>query len=262
MEQDNRSKRVALITGGTRGIGFGIARCLAAEGFDCVLCGRRTANDVADSLEVLKESGNQTMYVQADIGIPDDRNRLIEEIKKEYGTLSVLVNNAGIAPRERCDILDAAEESFEEVMRVNLQGPYFLTQQVARWMTGQKQSNPAFNGCIIFVTSISSTVASVARGEYCISKAALSMASKLFAVRLSEFGINVYEIRPGIIKTDMTAGVQEKYDSLIAQGIVLQPRWGTPEDVGKAVAMLTRGDLPYSTGQIITVDGGMTVSRL
>ncbi len=167
-----------------------------------------------------------------------------------------------MAPAIRADILEATEESFERLIRINLQGPYFLTQLAARWMVEQKKADPAFAGAIVNVSSISSTVASTSRGEYCISKAGVSMATQLWAARLGEFGIPVYEVRPGIIKTDMTSAVTAKYDKLIAEGLLVQSRWGLPDDVGKAVAMLARGDLPYSTGQVLTVDGGLTLERL
>lgn len=256
------SNRVALITGGTRGIGLGIAETLADEGFDLALCGRRASEDVQDTLDALRGRGADVLYTVADVSDPDARQHLLDEIRRHYGRLHVLVNNAGVAPRERNDILDATEASFEWVLRINLQGPYFLTQAVANWMVAQQEADDAFAGCIVFVTSISSTVASVNRGEYCISKAGLSMASQLFAVRLGPVGIPVYDVRPGIIQTDMTSGVQEKYDRLIAEGLLVQPRWGQPEDVGKAVALLARGDLPYSTGQVLMVDGGLTLARL
>jgi 3-oxoacyl-[acyl-carrier protein] reductase len=183
-------------------------------------------------------------------------------VRERMGRLHALVNNAGVAPRERRDLLEASEESFEWVMRTNLQGPYFLSQEAARWMIDQKKESADYAACIINVTSISAAVASVNRGEYCISKAGLAMATTLWAVRLAEYGIPVYDIRPGIIKTDMTAGVQAKYDALISEGLLLQPRWGQPADIGKAVAMLARGDLGYSTGQVLYVDGGFMVRRL
>jgi len=167
-----------------------------------------------------------------------------------------------VAPRERADLLEASEESFERVLKINLQGPYFLTQAAARWMIDQKAGDPEGRFCVINISSISAHVASVNRGEYCISKAGVSMATRLWAVRLAEFGIPVYEIRPGIIATDMTAGVTEEYDRKIEEGLLLQPRWGWPEDVGRAAAMLVRGELAYSTGQVITVDGGLTARRL
>jgi NAD(P)-dependent dehydrogenase (short-subunit alcohol dehydrogenase family) len=186
---------------------------------------------------------------------------MLDEIETEFGRLNILINNAGIAPRERKDILEASEESFAELIQTNLQGPYFLTQAVANRMIKQSREND-FSGCIVNISSISAVVASVNRGEYCISKAGISMATQLFATRLAEFGIPVYEVRPGIIKTDMTAGVTEKYDRLIGEGLTLQKRWGTPEDVGNAVLALVSGLMPYSTGQVIMVDGGMTVRRL
>lgn len=253
---------VALITGGTRGIGLGIARCLAQEGYALALNGVRPSEAVGDVLRQLHELGVPAEYFQADISHPDERRRLVEAVRERFGRLNVLVNNAGVAPQVRADILEASEESFERLIRINLQAPYFLTQAVARWMIEQKGADAGFSACIVFITSISATIASVNRGDYCISKAGLSMAAQLWAVRLAQFGIPVYEVRPGIIRTDMTAPVQERYDRLIAEGLTLQPRWGTPEDVGKAVAMLARGDLPYSTGAVILVDGGLTVARL
>lgn len=253
---------VALVTGGSRGIGLGVARALAASGYDLALCGRRKRDDVEELLHDPGIRNTRVLYVQADISNRSDRLRLIEDVRRRFGRLNVLVNNAGIAPPERRDILEAGETSFETVLRVNLQGPYFLTQRAARWMIEQRQESATFQGTIIFITSVSAETASVNRGEYCVSKAGLAMSARLWAVRLAEFSIPVFEIRPGIIATDMTAGVQEKYDSLIDQGLLLQPRWGTPEDVGRAVRALASGDFPYSTGQVIMVDGGMTVGRL
>jgi NAD(P)-dependent dehydrogenase (short-subunit alcohol dehydrogenase family) len=202
------------------------------------------------------------LYVRADVGRAEDRAKLIAEARGAFGRLHVLVNNAGIAPRERRDILEATEQSFEEVVRTNAQGPYFLTQAAARWMIEQRRASGDYAACIVNISSISATVASPNRGEYCISKAAVAMATALWAVRLAEFGIPVYEVRPGIITTDMTAGVATKYDDLIGRGLLLQPRWGTAEDVGRAVATLARGDLGYSTGHVVMVDGGLTVPRL
>ncbi len=253
---------VALITGGTRGIGLGIARCLAREGFDLALCGTRPSGDVAAVVDELQTSSIQVLYVQADVGDATVRQRLIEAVKSRFGRLHVLVNNAGVAPSTRADILEATEESFNRVLGINLRGPYFLTQACANWMIEQKKADADFRGSIVNVSSISATVASVNRGEYCISKAGVSMATQLWAARLGEYEIPVYEVRPGIIKTDMTAGVETKYDRLLADGLAIQRRWGTPEDVGKAVAALVRGDFPYSTGQVVMVDGGLTVPRL
>jgi len=254
--------RVALVTGGTRGIGLGIARALAQEGWHLALNGVREAQGVEPVLEELRAHGVEVAYFRADIRTREERDGLVSAVRAHFGRLHALVNNAGIAPPVRADILEASEESFDTVLGVNLRAPYFLTQAVARWMIEQKQASADYERCIVFVTSISATVASVNRGDYCISKAGLAMAAQLWAVRLAEFGIPVYEVRPGIIRTDMTAPVQERYDRLIEQGLTLQRRWGTPADVGKAVASLLRGDMPYSTGAVLMVDGGLTVARL
>jgi 3-oxoacyl-[acyl-carrier protein] reductase len=258
----NNSRGVALVTGGARGIGLGIAQALARENFDLAICGVRDEAAVESSLAGLRALGAQTLYLRGDVSDPIARRNLVEAVRTRFGRLHVLVNNAGVAPKVRADLLDATEESFETVLKVNLQGPYFLTQLCARWMIAQKKVDPVWRGCVINISSVSATLASINRGEYCISKAGVAMATQLWASSLGEFGIPVYEIRPGIVKTDMTAGVQAKYDELIAEGLLLQPRWGTAEDVGKAAAMLARGDLAYSTGQVLTVDGGMTVNRL
>lgn len=255
-------RRVALITGGSRGIGFGIASQLAEAGFDIAINGVRSAEAVIDTLAELKQYGGEVIYCQGDVASPEARNRMVAEIKSYFGALHVLVNNAGIAPKERKDILEATEESFTQVLTTNLQGPYFLTQAVANWMVEQTRQVSDFNGCIVNVSSVSATVASVNRGEYCIAKAGVSMATQLFAARLGEYNIPVYEVRPGIIKTDMTAGVTEKYDKLIAEGLTVQKRWGEALDVGKAVTALALGYFPYSTGQVLMVDGGLTVPRL
>jgi 3-oxoacyl-[acyl-carrier protein] reductase len=255
-------KRVALVTGGARGIGYGISEALAREGFDLALCGQRDGAEVREPVEQLRSLGAEVLYVQADISDPGARDRLVEAVRERFGGLHVLVNNAGVAPRERRDMLEMSRESFDWVLDVNLRGPFFLTQAVANWMVEQSRDGDGFAGCIVYVTSISATVASTNRAEYCISKAGLSMASQAWSVRLAEFGIPVYEVRPGIIRTDMTSGVQGKYDQLIEGGLTLQPRWGLPADVGRAVAVLARGELGYSTGQVIMVDGGLTVDRL
>lgn len=255
-------KKVALITGGSRGIGFGIAKHLAEAGFDLAINGVRAADAVAGQVKELEKSGAKVLYCQANIASRSDRLRMVEEVREYFGRLDVLVNNAGIAPRERKDILEASEESFSELLQTNLQGPYFLTQSVANWMIEQQTKSSSFQGCIINITSVSAVVASVNRGEYCVAKAGLSMTTQLFATRLGEFNIPVYEVRPGIIRTDMTAGVTGKYDKLIDEGLTINKRWGTPDDVGKAVLALVSGYLPYSTGQVLMVDGGMTIQRL
>lgn len=244
-------KRVALVTGGSRGIGLGIARSLLKDGFEVAICGVRPTCE-----------HKSFAYFQCDVGNPTARGQMLDAIRQQFGRLHVLVNNAGITSPDRRDILKATEESFETVVRTNLRGPFFLTQAVARWMIEQKRATAAFAGCIINISSVSATMVSVNRGDYCISKAGIAMATQLWATRLGEFNIPVYEVRPGVIKTDMTTPVTAKYDKLFAEGLAPQCRWGTPEDVGMAVAALARGDFPYSTGAVITVDGGLTVQRL
>jgi len=251
--------RVALVTGGTRGIGLGIARALAADGWQLALCGVREADAVQN---VIEEFGGRAAYFRADVGSRADRARLVADIDARYGAVNALVNNAGRAPRVRADILEATEESFEELLQINLQGPYFLTQALARQMAARKAADPSFSGAIVFVTSVSAEMASIARGEYCVSKAGLAMATRLFSVRLAPLGLPVYEVRPGIIATDMTATVRDVYDARIADGLVPERRWGQPEDIGRAVAALVRGDLPYATGTVVHVDGGLSIPRL
>lgn len=254
--------KVALVTGGTRGIGFGIASSLTRAGFDLALCGVRDENQVRRAIETLTSVGRQVLYYQADVSKSEARKELIQNIRSDFGTLNLLVNNAGVAPKKRMDILEATEESFDWVFTVNMKGPYFLTQLAANWMIEQRKDHPDLDAAIVNISSISATVASISRGEYCISKAAIAMATQLWAVRLSEFGIPVFEVRPGLIDTDMTAAVKDKYDQLIKEGLIPQARWGTPEDVGEAVAALATGCLRYSTGQVIMVDGGMTLAQL
>lgn len=255
--------RVALITGAGRGIGYGIAEKLASEGFDIAIMDIHEAEVVSEAVAGLESKGAGVLYCRGDVSKAADRERVLAEVKGRFGRLDVLVNNAGVAPRVRADILEASEESYEFVMRINLQGPYFLTQLVAKYMIEQKKADPDFAACVINISSMSAAVASPSRGEYCVSKAGMSMMTQLFAARLGEFDIPVYEIQPGIIKTDMTAVVTEKYDRLIfEEGILLQSRWGLPEDIAKAAAMMARGDIGYSTGQVIAVDGGFTKLRL
>jgi NAD(P)-dependent dehydrogenase (short-subunit alcohol dehydrogenase family) len=255
-------KYVALITGGSRGIGLGIAHALVKEGYRVAINGVRPIQQVVETLNELKADGGQVIYCQGDVANPDERKKIVEEIKNQWGDLHVLVNNAGIAPKERKDILEADEKSYDRLMNVNLKGPYFLTQQVANWMIKQKIKNPKNPFTIINISSVSATTASVNRGDYCISKAGISMATKLWAARLGEFDIPVYEVQPGVIRTDMTAGVIEKYDKLIAEGLTIQKRWGNPEDLGKTVVALASGMIPYATGQVIKTDGGMTIQTL
>jgi 3-oxoacyl-[acyl-carrier protein] reductase len=255
------SKRVALVTGGSRGIGYGVAQELAKSGFDVVINGRREQSDVADAIKGLEQLGAKVLYCKCDVASRADHASMLASIKSTFGRLDVLVNNA-VAPDVRADILEAGEESFDRLIKINLRGPYFLTQAAANWMIEQRKADATFKGVIVNVSSVSATVASVNRGDYCISKAGVAMATQLWAVRLAEFGIDVFEVRPGIIATDMTSGVTEKYDKLIAGGLTLDKRWGTPQDVGKAVTVLARGDLSYATGQVLMVDGGLTNQRL
>jgi NAD(P)-dependent dehydrogenase (short-subunit alcohol dehydrogenase family) len=255
-------KRVALVTGGTRGIGRGIAAALAGAGFNLAINGVRADDQVAEAIKSLERRGAEVLYCRGDVSITDDRHAVIAAVRERFGRLDVLVNNAGVAPYSRTDLLDATEESFVRLMRINLKGPYFLTQLAARWMIEQRQADANFAGVIINVSSVSATEASVNRGDYCISKAGLAMATQLWAARLAEHHISVYEVRPGVVRTDMTEGVAEKYDRLIAGGLTVERRWGTPDDVGRAVAVLARGELTYATGNVIHVDGGLTLRRL
>ena len=261
--------RVALITGASRGIGRGIALELAKLGHDLVLnyAGNRVAAEQTqrDCLAAAAATGKviRAEICQADVSRSADREALIEFTRTRFGRLDLLVNNAGVAPDVRADILDASEESFDRLIAINVKGPYFLTQLAAKWMIEQVTHHGSrITPKIITISSISAYTASTNRGDYCLSKAALSMLTPLFAARLAEHGINVYEIRPGIIATDMTGPVQEKYDRLIADGLSPIKRWGTPEDVGKAVAAIAQDALPFSTGEIINVDGGFHLRRL
>lgn len=256
------SNKTAFVTGGSRGIGFGIAQALAGDGWRLAINGVRAEADVREALDRLRAVAPEVIYVQGDISSAADRVACVEQLRATFGRLHLLVNNAGIAPRVRADILEATEESFDEIFRVNLKGPYFLTQAVGQWMADERRADAEFDGCVVNISSISAEIASINRGDYCMARAGTSMATKLWAVRLAEFGIRVYEIRPGVIATDMTAGVKEKYDRMIAEGLTLEPRWGRPEDIGRAVAALARGDFPYATGQVVNIDGGMMIGRL
>ena len=255
-------RKVALITGGARGIGFGIAQWLAREGFDLAINGVRDESLVAESLEQLRSNGVDVVYCQGDVSIPSDRESIVRTVRQAFGRLNVLINNAGITSPGRKDVLEATEDSFDRVIGVNLKGPFFLTQAVANWMVEQGKTDSDFQACVINVSSISREFVSINRGDYCLTKAGIGMATMLWAVRLAEFHIPVYEIQPGVIESDMTAGVKEKYDKLIAEGLTLERRWGTPDDVGRVAAMLVRGDLPYATGQVLKIDGGMTIHSL
>jgi len=262
---------VALITGASRGIGRGIALELAKIGCDLVInyannvsAARQTAADCVAAAQAAGKS-IRAEICQADIGSSAERRKLIDFTKGTLGRLDMLVNNAGVAPEVRADILEATEESFDHLININAKGPYFLTQLAAKWMIEQSRTGVppvAFQPKIITISSISAYTASVNRGDYCVAKAALSMLTPLYAARLAEHGINVYEIRPGLIRTDMTGLVKEKYDKLIEEGLTPIKRWGTPEDVGKAVAAIAQDLLPFSTGEVINVDGGFHLRRL
>jgi 3-oxoacyl-[acyl-carrier protein] reductase len=255
-------RKIALVTGGTRGIGLGIARALARDGWDLVVNGVRAEREVRPIVADLRAAGAAATYCAADLARAGDRTRLLAHVRERCGAVHALVNNAGRAPRIRADVLDATEASFEELLRTNLQGPYFLTQAVARAQVARRRADPSFTASIVFITSVSAEMASITRGDYCVSKAGLSMAARLFSARLAEHGIPVYEVRPGIIDTDMTAKVHDAYDARIRDGLVPTRTWGTPDDVGRVVAALLRGDLPYATGTIVQVDGGLSVPRL
>ncbi len=262
--------QTALITGGSRGIGRGIALELARLGYDLLInyasnqaAAQKTAID-CQCIAMENDKNPNLEIFRADISQSADRKKLIEFAKLRFNGLDLLVNNAGVAPEIRSDILGAGEESFDRLMNVNVKGPYFLTQLAARWMVEQV-TKPGYVGSrpkIVTITSVSAYASSTSRGDYCISKAALSMITPLFADRLAEFGINVYEIRPGIIETDMTAPVKEQYDNLIEEGLTPIKRWGTPADVGKAVGAIAQDLLPFSTGEVINVDGGFHMRRL
>lgn len=258
---------VIIVTGASRGLGRGIARRLAGEGYSVIINYVQNARAASETQKLCENAGKlqsqRFLTIQADIGRKKDRKNLLESTLKQLGRVDALVNNAGLAPKLRADITEATEESFEELMRTNLQGPYFLTQAVANYWLNNKTEPLLPDGFkIIFITSVSANTASINRGDYCISKAGLSMAALLWSVRLADRGIQVFEIRPGIMKTDMTRAVQEKYDRLLAGGLVPQKKWGSPEDVGSVTAAAVRGDLPFSTGSIIDVDGGLHLRRL
>lgn len=254
--------KVALITGGSRGIGLGIARSLADTGCHLAINGMRSEESIGSTLAELRQIGVDVLYCRGNVGEANDRERIIRQTLDHFGQLNILVNNAGVAPSERSDVLEMSEDSYDRVMGINLKGAFFLSQAAAKAMIRTKESHPGFQACIINISSISATIASINRGEYCISKAGMTMVTKLLATRLGEVDIQVYEIRPGVIKTDMTEVVQQKYDHLIEKGLTITPRWGYPEDVGKVAAALVQGDFPYSTGQVIMVDGGLTIPRL
>ncbi len=260
---------VAIVTGGSRGIGKGIALELAELGYDLMIAhfdfNEQGQPDETNAQQTQKEAsdlGAKCEAMRVDVSSAADRAKLVDATKSTFGRCNLLANNAGVAPSKRLDLLEATEESFERVMNINLKGPYFLTQMVANWMIEQKKSDPDGGYRIVNTGSISAYTSSPGRGEYCVSKAAIGMMTMLYADRLAEFGIGVFEIRPGIIKTDMTKVVTAKYDKLIAEGVTPIKRWGYPEDIGKAVGAIAEGRLDFSTGQVINVDGGFHLRRL
>jgi 3-oxoacyl-[acyl-carrier protein] reductase len=260
---------VAIVTGGSRGIGKGIALELARLGYNLMIAhfdfNEQGQPDETNAQQTQKEAsdlGARCETMRVDVSSAADRAKLVETAKSTFGRCNLLANNAGVAPNKRLDLLEATEESFERVMNINLKGPYFLTQMVANWMIEQKKADPDGGYRIVNTGSISAYTSSPGRGEYCVSKAAIGMMTMLYADRLAEFGIGVFEIRPGIIKTDMTKVVTAKYDKLIAEGITPIKRWGYPEDIGKAVGAIAEGRLDFSTGQVINVDGGFHLRRL
>jgi len=256
------NQKIAFITGASRGIGNAIALRLARDGFGIAVMGVTDEERAAASINKIKQTGCPFLYINGDVSSDRSRREAVEKVMDRFGRIDVLVNNAGVAPRVRMDILETTEESMDYVLGINLKGTFFMTQLVAKIMIQEVQKIEGIKPKIINISSISAYTSSVNRGEYCISKAGTSMVTALFADRLAEYGINVYEIRPGIIMTDMTAGVKDKYDALIENGITPIKRWGYPEDVANAVSVLCSGLLEFSTGEVINVDGGFHLRRL
>jgi NAD(P)-dependent dehydrogenase (short-subunit alcohol dehydrogenase family) len=260
-------KPVAVITGANRGIGRGIALRLSGEGYNIVGVSRTLKGDsdkpgLIDIKYLIEEKGTEFLPYQMDVGDLKAHDGLLQVVDNKFGRIDLLVNNAGVAPLVRDDILKTTEESFDRVLSINLKGSFFLTQIVAKYMIEKRRPGSENHPGIVFITSISAEWSSTSRVEYCVSKAGLSMASKVYAQRLIDEGIFVYEIRPGLIETDMVERVKEKYNPLIADGFVPQKRWGTPEDIAKVVASIARGDFDYSPGAIIEISGGMNIRRL
>lgn len=255
--------KTAIVTGSSRGIGRGIAAALAARGWKIVVNYRSNSSAAQDVLQSIEQAGSEALAVQADLANQADLSRMVDAALEHFGRIDLLVNNAGVGPRQRVDMLQVGEESYDEVMAINLKGPFFLSQRIANEMIRLINEGIVSNPMMINISSISAYTSSPSRAEYCISKAGMSMMTALWADRLAEFGINVYEIRPGIIATDLTSVVQEKYDRMIfEEGLTPIKRWGQPEDVGKAVVAIAEGLFPFSTGEVINVDGGFHLFRL
>jgi 3-oxoacyl-[acyl-carrier protein] reductase len=256
------SRLAALVTGGSRGIGRGICISLAKAGWAVGINYTSNAAAAQETLELVKQAGSEGDAVQADVAVTAQRKYLVDFMRQRFGRMDALINNAGVAPEVREDLLEASESGYDRVMNINLKGPYFLTQIAARSMIEQIKAGAMPRGFIVNVSSISAYTASVNRGDYCISKAGMGMMTKLFAARLADENITVNEIRPGVIATDMTGPVKAKYDKLLADGLAPIRRWGQPEDIGACVTAILRGDFPYSTGQVFDVDGGFHLQRL
>lgn len=261
----SNAKLGVLVTGASRGIGRGIAIELAKTGARLAI--NYAGNEAAanEALALVRAAGGDGFIVQGDVSVAADRARVVAETVAQFGRIDLLVNNAGVAPNVRADLLEAGEESFDRLFAINLKGPFFLTQLVAKQMIGQAPDAEGFRGRIVNITSISVYTASINRGDYCMVKAGLAMMTKLFADRLAQSGINVYEIRPGVIATDMTGGVKAKYDKLILEderGITPIRRWGRPEDIGRAVRAIAEDRFPFTTGTAFDVDGGFHLQRL
>ena len=256
------NQKTAVVTGGSRGIGHAIALQLAQEGYKLAIMDINYKEKVRDNLEQIRSVNGNLFYFHGDLGSSQDRKVFAREVREKYGRVDVLVNNAGVAPKVRADLLEMTEESFDFVIGINLKGTFFMTQAIAKDMLKAKAQDPAFRPVIITISSNSEYTSSINRGEYCMSKAGLGMMTKLFADRLAGDGIPVYEIRPGIIRTDMTKTVSEKYDRMIAEGLLPIRRWGEPQDIANAVSALCSGKLAYTTGQAIDVDGGFHIRRL
>lgn len=254
--------KVAIVTGASRGIGNAIATRLSGEGYAIVAVGTSELSGISANFAAIRQNGLPWIYVQADVSTVEGRDRIISATLEKFGRIDVLVNNAGVAPKVRMDLLETSEESFDRVLGINLKSTFFLSQAVARIMSEAKAGNPTLAPKIVNISSVSAYTSSTQRGEYCISKAAISMVTQLFADRLADSGINVYEIRPGVINTDMTSVVKEKYHAMIANGLTPIKRWGQPDDVAKAVWAACSGLLDFSTGEVINVDGGFHLRRL
>ncbi|NLO35034.1 MAG: 3-ketoacyl-ACP reductase [Clostridiaceae bacterium] len=261
MNAKKTQQPVAMVTGGSRGIGLAVSRRLLADGFQLSILGTKPAEAIGDTLAELSQAGS-VAYTQGDLGAAEDRARYLAGTLERFGRIDLLVNNAGVAPLVRADVLEMSEASYDRVMAINLKGPVFLSQLVARQMLNQPLRSDGLRGSIVVISSVSANTVSTSRAEYCLSKAGLSMLTQILAARLAEDAIPVYEIRPGIIQTDMTAGVRQVYDSQIAAGVFPMKRWGQPEDVADAVALLASGQLRYSTGDCLHVDGGFHIRRL